>query len=119
MYRKRRGETDSMKTVILADRQARRLEPINEGQPGAMVRVLGRPVLEHMLQLLRLHGMTRAQIVAGQYEDRLREYFDDGRQFGVELSWEVPVSSAQASPHSLSPPVLGLTQDSRFSVARG
>lgn len=76
-----------MKTVILADRQARRLEPINEGQPGAMARVLGRPVLEHMLQLLRLHGMTRAQIVAGQWEERLREYFDDGRRFGVELSW--------------------------------
>ena len=76
-----------MKAVILADKQARRLQPVNEGQPGCLVRVLGRPILEHTLHLLRRHGVTEIRIVAGQYAGLLQEQVGNGERFGVRLGW--------------------------------
>ena len=58
-----------MKTVILADRQARRLEPINEGQPGAMVRVVcgGRQIGVGLINyssedIARIKGLKRSEV---------------------------------------------------------
>ena len=75
-----------MKAVILAGDEGR-LQSVHEGRPDAMVHVLGRPVLEHTLHLLRRHGVTEIRIAAGACGERLRAYFGDGSRFGVRLSW--------------------------------
>jgi len=47
-----------MKAIILAGGEGIRLRPISMGMPKAMVPLLGRPVLEHLLRLLSRHGIT-------------------------------------------------------------
>ena len=49
-----------MKAVILAGGAGTRLQPLTTELPKPMVSLLGRPVLEHILLLLRRHQVTEA-----------------------------------------------------------
>ena len=51
-----------MKAVILAGGAGTRLQPLTTELPKPMVSLLGRPVLEHILLLLRRHQVTEAAV---------------------------------------------------------
>lgn len=78
-----------MKAVILAETMGGGLRPRPCAAPLPMLPLLGRPVLEHSLGLLRGHGITRACVVLGRGEEKLREAFGDGQALGVELTYVV------------------------------
>ena len=91
-----------MKVVILAGGEGCRLQPISEGMPKALVPLLGRPVLEHTIRLLRRHGFTDLCMAVCHHADQLREYFGDGSRLGVKLTWvreETPLGTAGAVYH--------------------
>jgi len=86
-----------MKAVILAGGEGARLRPISLGRPKVMTPLLGKPVLEHLLQLLQRHGVSDICIALGRGDGTVREYFGDGNAFGVHLTYrveEVPLGTA-------------------------
>ena len=78
-----------MKAVILAGGEGTRLQPVSIGRPKAMTPILGRPVIEHIIRLLRRHGITRICIALGHADRAVKEYLEDGTQLGVQLTYRV------------------------------
>ncbi len=76
-----------MKAMVLAAGLGTRLRPITRAIPKPMVPVLNRPVMEHIVRLLRRHGMT--DVIANLYwfPETIQGHFGDGSDFGVNLSY--------------------------------
>ncbi|MCD7802441.1 MAG: NTP transferase domain-containing protein [Clostridiales bacterium] len=76
-----------MKAILLAGGEGTRLRPVTAGLPKPMVPLFGRPVLEHLLLLLRRHNITRAAMALGYLPQVIRDYFGDGSAWGMELTY--------------------------------
>ncbi len=76
-----------MKAMIMAAGVGSRLEPLTVSVPKPMVPVANRPAMEHILALLRGHGI--ADVVANLWylPERIEAYFGDGARFGVSLRY--------------------------------
>ncbi len=78
-----------MKAVILVGGKATRLEPLTCNTPKAMVPVLNRPFLEHVIRHLSRHRITDIVLAQGHLAQPMESFLGDGRQFGVRLSYVV------------------------------
>ncbi len=76
-----------MKAMVLAAGLGTRLRPITYSVPKPMVPVLNRPVMEHILGLLRGHGFDEVIANLHWFPESITEYFGDGSDFGIELSY--------------------------------
>ncbi|MCD8383071.1 MAG: NTP transferase domain-containing protein [Clostridiales bacterium] len=76
-----------MKAILLAGGEGTRLRPVTAGLPKPMVPLFGKPVLEHLLLLLRRHNITRAAVALGYLPQAIRDYFGDGSRWGMELTY--------------------------------
>jgi mannose-1-phosphate guanylyltransferase/phosphomannomutase len=52
-----------MKAVVMAGGEGSRLRPLTVRRPKPMVPIVNRPVIEHILLLLKRHGITEADVV--------------------------------------------------------
>jgi NDP-sugar pyrophosphorylase family protein len=77
----------TMRALVLAAGEGQRLRPLTLHMPKPMVPVGGRPVLEHLIALLRLHGITDIAINLHYRPDAIVDYFRDGREFGVAITY--------------------------------
>jgi D,D-heptose 1,7-bisphosphate phosphatase len=73
--------------AILAGGMGTRLKSRTGDLPKPMAPVLGRPVLEHQIEMCRRHGFTRIALLVHYASEVIREHFGDGSRFGVELSY--------------------------------
>ena len=78
-----------MIAVIMAGGEGIRLKSVTGDLPKPMVRLAGKPVLEHILKLLRRSGITEACITLRYRPELIREYFGDGSEFGMQLTYHV------------------------------
>jgi len=78
-----------MKAVVMAGGEGTRLRPLTSNQPKPMVPVAGKPCMEHIIELLRRHGMTDIVVTVAYLPQVIRGYFDDGGELGVELHYSV------------------------------
>lgn len=88
-----------MKAIILAGGEGTRLRPISLGMTKTMVPIMGRPVMEHLLRLLRRHGITEICVAMDGRRQGIQEYFGNGEAFGVSIRYcveEVPLGTAGA-----------------------
>ena len=78
-----------MRAVLMAGGSGTRLRPLTCDLPKPMVPILNRPIAEHIINLLRRNNIT--EIIATLYylPDVMRDYFQDGREFGVEITYAV------------------------------
>ena len=76
-----------MKAVILAAGEGVRLLPITATRSKHMIKVGGKPILEHCLDALRKAGITEALIVTHYFGKAIREYLGNGGEFGLELNY--------------------------------
>lgn len=76
-----------MKAVILAGGAGTRLQPLTTELPKPMVSLLGRPVLEHILLLLRRHQVTEAAVTLHYRPEAITGYFGDGSAWGMRLHY--------------------------------
>lgn len=72
---------------ILAGGRGVRLGELTAAVPKPLVRVAGRPFIEHQLELLRRYGARRIVVCTGYLGDQLEEVLGDGSRFGLELSY--------------------------------
>ena len=65
-----------------------RLRPLTWEVPKPVVPVVNRPVIEHILRLLRRHEITEAISNLHWFPDTIRGPLGDGSEFGIRLTYE-------------------------------
>jgi NDP-sugar pyrophosphorylase family protein len=78
-----------MKAMILAAGQGTRLRPLTERIPKCMVRIGGKPILEHTIEWLRRYGITEIIINLYHLPEAIRGYFGDGQRWGVQITYSL------------------------------
>jgi len=77
-----------MKAMILAAGRGERLRPLTDTTPKPMLLVDGKPLLEHHINRLVAAGINDIVINTCWLGEQIEAYFhDDGRRFGVNISW--------------------------------
>ncbi len=71
--------------MVLAAGEGLRLRPLTERLPKSMIRVGGKPVLEHTLAWLRRHGVAEVLINLYHRPEAIREHFGDGARLGMRI----------------------------------
>lgn len=79
----------SMKAVIMAGGEGRRLKPVTGSLPKPMAPLLGKPIMEHIVELLRGCGVTDIAVALHYNPAPLIEHFGDGSALGVHLAWRI------------------------------
>jgi NDP-sugar pyrophosphorylase family protein len=75
----------SLPVAILAGGLAKRLRPVTEKLPKALVPVAGHPFIEHQLALLRRQGYTEVVVCAGHLGEMLEQHLGDGSRWGMSI----------------------------------
>lgn len=78
-----------MRAVLMAGGSGTRLRPLTCDLPKPMVPVLNRPIAEHIVHLLRRHQITEIIATLHYLPDVMRDYFQDGSDFGVQMTYAV------------------------------
>lgn len=73
----------------MAGGEGTRLQPLSLGRPKPMIPLFGRPVLEHMIRLLKEHQITDICITLCHHHQGIMDHFGDGRALGVRLTYFV------------------------------
>ena len=78
-----------MKAVIMAGGQGTRLRPLTSNQPKPMIPIVGVPCMEHIVTLLKRHGINEIVATLQFMPDEIRDHFGDGSDWGVSMSYSV------------------------------
>jgi mannose-1-phosphate guanylyltransferase/phosphomannomutase len=81
-----------MKAVVMAGGEGTRLRPLTSNQPKPMVPVVGKPCMEHILELLRDHGMDDVIVTVAFLPQSIRSYFGQGETLGMQIGYSVEES---------------------------
>ena len=90
---------------ILAGGRGERLKPLTENTPKPMIEVKGKPILAHAINGLVDHGVKKIVIATGVMAEKIKDFFEEGKQFGVEIIYsheETPLGTGGALKHAES-----------------
>ena len=73
--------------VVLAAGEGRRLRPLSERWPKAVLPIDGRPIVATLVRDLRTAGCTRITVVTGHLADQVEALLGDGSAFGAEVAY--------------------------------
>ncbi len=76
-----------MKAVILAGGEGTRLRPLTSNTPKPMMPLANKPMMEHIVNLLSLHGFDEIVVTVAFLANQIRDYFGDGSDFGVTMRY--------------------------------
>ena len=84
-----------MKTVIMAGGKGTRITSVAQDIPKPMIKIEGKPVLEHEIECLRNQGFTDIMITVSHLGQVIMDYFKDGsgtspvtgEPFGVRIEY--------------------------------
>lgn len=88
-----------MKVVIMAGGRGTRISSVASDIPKPMIKIDGKPVLEHEILNLREQGFTDIILTVGHLGNIITDYFGDGSKFGVNIEYyieETPLGNAGA-----------------------
>ena len=74
-----------MKAVILAAGKGTRMRELTNELPKPMLRVQGKPILEHIVAGILAAGVRDIFIVTGWRADVIENHFGDGKKFGAHI----------------------------------
>jgi mannose-1-phosphate guanylyltransferase/phosphomannomutase len=106
-----------MKAVVMAGGEGTRLRPMTANQPKPLLPVVNRPIMEHVLRLLRRHGFTDTVVTVQFLASLIRNYFGDGDELGMNLQYateETPLGTAGSVKNAEAE-----LRDDRFVVISG
>lgn len=78
-----------MRAVLMAGGSGTRLRPLTCDLPKPMVPILNRPIAEHIINLLKRHHIREIIATLHYLPDVMRDYFQDGSDFGVQITYAV------------------------------
>ncbi|NMG35859.1 NTP transferase domain-containing protein [Azoarcus sp. TTM-91] len=73
--------------MILAAGQGTRVRPLTKNVPKPMVPILGKPVLEYLIEHLARFGIREIMINVAFNHYKIENYFGDGHRWGVEIGY--------------------------------
>ena len=76
-----------MRAVILAAGKGTRMRELTNELPKPMLRVQGKPILEHIVAGIIVAGIREIFIVSGWRADVIENHFGDGKIFGAQISF--------------------------------
>ncbi|MDZ4169464.1 MAG: sugar phosphate nucleotidyltransferase [Coriobacteriia bacterium] len=94
-----------MKAVIMAGGEGTRLRPLTSLLPKPMVPIVNQPVMEHILGLVKHHGITDVVATLAFMPQVIEEYFADGEEWGMHLDYaveETPLGTAGSVKNAAS-----------------
>ncbi len=106
-----------MKAVVMAGGEGSRLRPLTINRPKPMVPLVDRPVMEHIIELLKLNGITEIVVTIQYLANVIQDHFGDGSAFGVHIDYsleEQPLGTAGSvknAEHLLKEPFLVISGD--------
>jgi len=81
----------------MAGGEGTRLRPMTANQPKPMLPVVNKPIMEHVLRLLKRHGFEETVVTVQFLASLVRNYFGDGEDVGLSLTYateETPLGTA-------------------------
>jgi mannose-1-phosphate guanylyltransferase/phosphomannomutase len=81
-----------VKAVVMAGGEGTRLRPLTSNQPKPMVPIVGKPCMEHILELLSSHGFEDVVVTVAFLPQAIRSYFGDGTALGLNIQYSVEES---------------------------
>ena len=78
-----------MYALILAGGKGERLRPLTDSLPKPMVPVCGKPILAHQVEWLKAGGVTDVVFLAGYRWESIKDYFGDGKNFGINAHYSI------------------------------
>jgi mannose-1-phosphate guanylyltransferase / phosphomannomutase len=76
----------------MAGGEGTRLRPLTSNQPKPMVPVVGKPCMEHILELLSRHGLRDVIVTVAFLPQAIRGYFGSGEELGMAIEYSVEES---------------------------
>ena len=76
-----------MKAMILAAGKGTRVRPLTYELPKPMIPILGKPVMEYLVEELSRHGVREIMVNVSHLPDKIERYFGDGRRWGVQIGY--------------------------------
>lgn len=86
-----------MKAIIMAGGEGTRLRPLTSLRPKPMVPIVNQPVMEHIVGLVKHHGIDKVVATLAFMPSFIQDYFGDGEEWGVEIRYaieETPLGTA-------------------------
>ncbi len=76
-----------MQAVIMAGGFGTRLKPLTNTAPKPMIHVANKPMMEHVVNLLKIHGIVDLIVLLYVQPEVIKNYFKDGAGFGVNIEY--------------------------------
>ena len=76
-----------MKAMILAAGKGTRVQPLTYELPKPMIPVLGKPVMEYILELLARHQFHDIMVNVSHLPEPIETYFSNGSRWGVNIGY--------------------------------
>ena len=76
-----------MKAIIMAGGLGTRLRPLTLGLPKPMVPMGNKPMMEHVVSLLKKHGFDHILSLLYFQPESIRDYFGDGTDLGIRMEY--------------------------------
>jgi NDP-sugar pyrophosphorylase family protein len=76
-----------MKAIILAAGKGERLKEITSVIPKPMIKIKGKPILQHNIELCRKYGIGDIFINVHHLSEMITDYFGDGKKLGVNIKY--------------------------------
>lgn len=79
-----------MQAVVMAGGFGTRLRPLTANIPKPMTPLLDKPIIEHIIELLKKHNITDLILILYHQAEVIKDYFRDGKKFGVKIQYVKP-----------------------------
>lgn len=76
-----------LKGMILAAGQGTRVRPLTKDMPKPMIPILGKPVMEYLIEHMARHGVKEIMINVAHLNKKIEQYFGNGQRLGVEIGY--------------------------------
>lgn len=92
-----------MKAMILAAGKGTRVRPLTHELPKPMIPILGKPVMEYLIEFLAQQNFRRIMVNTSHLPHKIENYFGDGQRLGVEIgySFEGHIEGGEVVPAAL------------------
>ena len=73
----------------MAGGKGTRIATVAADIPKPMIKICGKPILEHQIENLKVCGLTDIILVIGHLGEVIQEYFGDGEKWGINIEYFV------------------------------
>ncbi len=78
-----------MQAIILAGGVGKRVFPLAVNKPKPMFKILGKPLIHHVIMTLKNAGLKDLVVVVGHRGEQIKDYLGDGNKLGVNIDYTV------------------------------